>query len=231
LPCAGRGLRSENRTIAMARAAASTARPTSSPPISRLLNGNVAAASVTRTLRASGSIAEYGLGLALGCGDTVGKRPPGEPADVVGPGSSPSVGFWVVVNGTVGRVPAGNVAPRPEPAGLEVGVGVGDGDDGCLDGLAVILMAASAAGGAVASLALAVAVRVMSAPAAAPLGTGAVAWSSSEVPLAIPPTLQVRPLAVGHTVNVGVTSLRAALPLMVTETPLDAPPADQTQIA
>ena len=109
--------------------------------------------------------------------------------------------------------------------------GVGDGDDGCFDGLAVILIAASAAGGAVASLALAVAVRVMFAPAAAPLGTAAVAWSSSEVPLAIPPTLQVRPLAVGHTVNLGVTSLLAALPLMVTETPLAAPPADQTQIA
>ena len=231
MPCAGRGLRSENRTIAMARAAASTARPTSSPPISRVLNGKVAAASVTRTLRASGSTAEYGLGLALGCGDTVGKRPPGEPADVVGPGSSPSAGFWAVVRGTVGRIPAGNVAPRPEPVELEVGVGVGDGDDECFDGLAVILIAAPAAGGAVASLDLAVAVRVMLAPAAAPLGTAAVAWSSSEVPLAIPPTLQVRPLAVGHTVNSGVTSLLAALPLMVTETPLAAPPADQTQIA
>ena len=58
LPCCGRGLRSENRTIAMARAAASTASPTSSPPISRVLNGKVAAASVTRTLRALGSTAE-----------------------------------------------------------------------------------------------------------------------------------------------------------------------------
>ena len=38
----------------MARAAASTASPTSSPPISRVLNGKVAAASVTRTLRALG---------------------------------------------------------------------------------------------------------------------------------------------------------------------------------
>ena len=216
----------------MARAAASTARPTSSPPISRVLNGKVAAASVTRTLRASGSTAEYGLGLALGCGDTVGKRPPGEPADVVGPGSSPSVGSWVVVRGTVDRVPAGKVAPRPESVELDVGVGVGDGDDECFDGLAVILIAASAAGGAVASLALAVAVREIFAPAAAELlGTAAVAWSSSEAPLAIPPTVHLRPVAVGHTVNLGVTFLLAALPLMVTDTPLAAPPADQTQIA
>ena len=160
-----------------------------------------------------------------------GEEAAGEPADVVGPGSSPSVGSSVVVSGTVGRVPAGRVAPSPESVELEVGVGVGDGDDERFEGLAVILIASSAAGGAVASLALAVAVRVMSAPVAALLGTAAVAWSSSEVPLAIPPTVQVRPLAVGHTVNLGVTFLLAALPLMVTDTPLDAPPADQTQIA
>jgi hypothetical protein len=66
---------------------------------------------------------------------------------------------------------------------------------------------------------------------AVPLGTAIVAWSSSEVPLAIPPTLQVRPLAVGHTVNLGATALLATLPLTVTVTPLAAPPAGQTQIA
>jgi hypothetical protein len=92
-------------------------------------------------------------------------------------------------------------------------------------------MAPSAAGGAAASLALAVAVRLACFPAAVPLGTAIVAWSSSEVPLAIPPTLQVLPLAVGHTVNLGVTALLATLPLMVTVTPLAAPPAGQTQIA
>jgi hypothetical protein len=64
-----------------------------------------------------------------------------------------------------------------------------------------------------------------------PLGTAAVACSSSEVPLAIPVALQLVPLAVGQTVNFGVTSLLAALPLMVTVTPLAAPPAGQTQIA
>ena len=117
------------------------------------------------------------------------------------------------------------------PVDVEEGVGVGDGDECLDDGFAVILMAASAAGGAAASLALAVAVRVTSLPAAVPLGTAIVACSSSEVPLAIPPTLQVRPLAVGHTVNLGVTALLAALPLMVTVTPLAAPPAGQTQIA
>jgi hypothetical protein len=71
----------------------------------------------------------------------------------------------------------------------------------------------------------------MSLPAAMLLGTAAVACSSSEVLLAIPPTVQVRPLAVGQTVNLGVTSLLAALLLMVTVTPLAAPPAGHTQIA
>ena len=164
----------------------------------------------------------------------MGKRPPGEPAEVVGPGSWPSVAPWVVVSGTVGRIPAGSVAPRPEPleVAVGVGVGVGDGEAECFeDGFAVILIAASAAGGAEASLALAVAVRVMSLPAAVLLGTAAVAWSSSEAPLAIPPTLQVFPLAVGHTVNLGVMSLLPALLLTVTLTPLAAPPAGHTQIA
>ncbi len=232
LLCCGRGLRSENRMIAIARAAASTARPTSSPPISRVLNGNVAAASVTRMARALGSTAEYGLGLGLGCGDTVGKRPPGDPADVVGAGSAPIEAPGTTANGTVGRTPAGSVAPRPVPVEPEVGVGVGDGEgEWVADGFAVILMAASAAGGAAASLPAAAAVRTACLPAAVPLGTAIVAWSSSEVPLAIPPTLQVRPLAVGQTVNLGLTALLATLPLMVTVTPLAAPPAGQTQIA
>ncbi len=104
-------------------------------------------------------------------------------------------------------------------------VGVGDGEGECdADGFAVILTAPSAAGGAVASLALAVAVSTACLPAAVPLGTAIVACSSSEVPLAIPPTLQVRPLAVGHTVNFGATSLLATLPVTVTVMPLAAPP-------
>jgi hypothetical protein len=124
------------------------------------------------------------------------------------------------------------VAPIPEPVDgeLEAGVGVGDGE-GFGDGFAVILMAAFAAGGAVASLDLAVAVRVTSWPTAVLLGTAAVACSSSEVPLAIPPTVHVAPLAVGQTVNLGVTFLLAALLLMVTLTLLAAPPAGHTQIA
>jgi hypothetical protein len=123
------------------------------------------------------------------------------------------------------------VAPIPEPVDgeLEAGVGVGDGEG--FDGFAVILMAPFAAGGAVASLALAVAVRVMSWPTAVLLGTAAVACSSSEVPLVIPPTVHVAPLAVGQTVNLGVTFLLAALLLMVTLTLLAAPPAGHTQIA
>ncbi len=153
---------------------------------------------------------------------------------MVGAGSGGSEAPEVTPRGTVGRIPAGNVAPRPVPVGvvLLVGVGVGDGECECFcDGFAVTLMAAPAAGGAVASLALAVAVRVMSLPAAMPPGTAADAWSSSEEPLPIPPILQVRPLAVGQTVNLGVTPLLAALPVMVTLTPLAAPPAGHTQIA
>ena len=64
--------------MAMAIAAASTASPTISLPTSRGLNGNVAAASATRTSRALGKVAEYGLGLALAAGETVGNKPPGE---------------------------------------------------------------------------------------------------------------------------------------------------------
>ena len=44
--------------MAMAIAAASTASPTISLPISRVLNGNVAAASATWTSRAFGKVAE-----------------------------------------------------------------------------------------------------------------------------------------------------------------------------
>jgi hypothetical protein len=47
----------------------------------------------------------------------------------------------------------------------------------------------------------------------------------------MPPTLQVCPLAVGQTVNLGVTLLLAALLLMDTLTLLAAPPAGQIQIA
>jgi len=111
----------------------------------------------------------------------------------------------------------------PEPV-----VGEGEWDP---DGFAVISIAAPEAGGALALLALAVAVRIASRPAAVPLGTATVAWSSSDAPLAIPPTVQVRPLAVGHTVNFGVTALAATVLLIVTVIPLAAPPAGQTQIA
>jgi hypothetical protein len=130
---------------------------------------------------------------------------------------------------TVGRIPAGSVAPTPV---LELVVGVGVGDGECVaDGFAVIAIAAPAAGGADALLALPVAVRIASRPAAVPLGTATVAWSSSEDPLLIPPTVQVRPLVVGHTVNLGVTALAATLLLIFTETPVASPPAGHTQIA
>ncbi len=49
--------------------------------------------------------------------------------------------------------------------------------------------------------------------------------------MAIPPTAQVRPLADGQTVNLGVTVFPATSALIVTLTPLAAPPDGQTQIA
>jgi len=134
-----------------------------------------------------------------------------------------------------GRTPGGSDAPTPEPDEPPEPVlpePVGDGDPECVpDGFAVISMAASAAGGAWTLLPPAVAVRIASRPAAVPLGTAAVAWSSSDAPLAMPPTWQVRPLALGHTVNLGVTPLAATVPLIVTVTPLAEPPAGHTQIA
>jgi hypothetical protein len=215
--------------MAMASAAASTASPMISPPISRVLNGNVAAASVTLTLRALGKSAEYGLGLGVGAGVTLGKSPPGE---LSGLGSSGSVA-GLVVSGRVGRMPAGSVAPRPAVLSEGAGVGVGDGEaEGlglCLD---VMSTAPDAGGGAVASPDLAVAERITCVPlVAVPFGTATLACSSSELPLATPPTLQVSPLVVGHTVNLGEAPFPAALALTVTLTLLAAPPAGQTQMA
>jgi hypothetical protein len=66
---------------------------------------------------------------------------------------------------------------------------------------------------------------------AVPFGTATLACSSSERPLATPPTLQVSPLVVGHTVNLGDALFPATLALIVTLTLLAAPPAGQTQIA
>jgi hypothetical protein len=78
---------------------------------------------------------------------------------------------------------------------------------------------------------LAVADSVACLPAAVPDGTFTLACSSSELPLLMPPTVQERPLAAGHTVKVGVAELPATLPLIVTLIPLAAPPDGQTQIA
>ena len=157
----------------------------------------------------------------------MGNRPPGE---LSGLGSSGSVPWVSVLPGTVGRIPAGRVAPTPGGVVPVVGVGVGVGEDDA-DGLAVMVTAPDAGGGAEASLDLAVADSVACLPAAVPDGTFTFACSSSELPLAIPPTVQVRPLADGHTENVGVAELLATLPLIVTLIPLAAPPDGQTQIA
>ena len=115
--------------------------------------------------------------------------------------------------------------------GAGVGVGVGDGE-GLGPGFAVMSTAPDAGAGALASPDLAVAVRTTCVPLlVVPFGTATLACSSSELPLATPPTLQVSPLAVGHTVNLGEAPFPAALALTVTLTLLAAPPAGQTQIA
>ena len=109
---------------------------------------------------------------------------------------------------------------------------MGDGDAECDGaGLAVMVTAPDAGAGAVAPLDLAVLDSVACLPAAALDGTGTLACSSSELPLAIPPTVQVRPPADGQTANLGVTVFPATWALIVTLTPLAAPPAGQTQIA
>ena len=211
----------------MARAAARTASPAISPPINRVLNGNVAAASATLTLRALGNVAEYGLGLADAPGATVGNK---LPTELCGLGSSGSVAPAAVVPGTAGRMPAGS--EEPTPAGLSGGVvpaaGVGVGE---ADGAAATLTEPEAGDGAVASPDLAVAERVACLPAEVPPGTATVAWSSSELPWPMPPTVQVCLLAAGHTVKAGLTSFPATLALTVTLTLLAAPPAGHTQIA
>jgi hypothetical protein len=159
----------------------------------------------------------------------VGNRPPGE---LSGLGSWGRVVSGSVLPGMVGRMPAGRVAPTPVgvvPLLVDgVGVGVGECD---ADGLAVTVTAPDAGGGASALLDLALADSVACLPAAVPDGIDTVACSSSELPLAMPPTEQVRPLADGQTVNLGVAELLATLALIVTLTPLAAPPDGQTQIA
>jgi hypothetical protein len=215
--------------MAIARAAASTARPTSSLPISRVLNGNVAAASATRTLWALGKIAEYGLG--VGSGETVGKRLPSELVGLCGPGSSSEEPGFRPPD-TVGRIPPGSVAPMPRAGLVAPAELLGDGErDGDVEGFAATVIAPDAGGGDVAFPALAVADMITCLPAAVLVGTVTDAWSSSEVPLAIPPAVQVTLLAVGQTVNFGVTDFPSALALMVTSTLLAAPPAGHTQIA
>ncbi len=110
--------------------------------------------------------------------------------------------------------------------------GVGDGGAECVAaGLAVMVTVPDAGAGALASLDLAVLDSVACLPTAALDGTATFAWSSSELPLAIPPRVQVRPVADGHTVNLAVTVFPATSALIVTLTPLAAPPAGQTQIA
>jgi hypothetical protein len=157
----------------------------------------------------------------------VGNRPPGE---LSGLGSSGRVPWASVLPGTVGRIPDGRVAPTPLGMVVMDGLGVGVGEDDAA-GLAVMVTAPDAGAGAVASLDLAVADSVACLPAAVPDGTFTFACSSSELPLLMPPTVQVRPLADGHTVKVGVAELLATLPLIVTLIPLAAPPDGQTQIA
>ena len=63
-----RGLRSENRTIAIVSAAAATARPTISPPSMRVLNGNVAAASAELHAAAVRQDRRVGAGARPGTG-------------------------------------------------------------------------------------------------------------------------------------------------------------------
>ncbi len=215
----------------MISATAAAARPTISPPRMRGLNGNVAAVLLSRTLCPSGKIAEYGLGVCSGAGDTFGNRPPNEfVLDALGVAGGPDgvVPMDVVPGGSDGR-PTGSSVPTPAGFGV-VGPVVAEAD-GVGDGLAATVNAAFAAGGAVAPVPLAVALRVTFWSAASVFGTATVACSSSYLPLAMSPAVHVCPRADGQTVNFGVTAWVPAFAVICTLIPLPAASAAQTQTA
>lgn len=118
--------------MTMAIAAARMASPTTSPPINRVVNGNVAAASVTRTVLALGNVAEKGVGLGVAPGETLGKRPPTPVA--LGCGKRTD-GVVLLPGRTWGSTPIGRVVPTPvvtpNPGGRTTDVGeAGDVPDG-----------------------------------------------------------------------------------------------------
>ncbi len=218
--CCPRGSRSDSRATAMTSAAASTARPRTCPPSSRVLSGNEADASVTRTPRAFGRVPVLALGVAPG--PTVGKSPPA----LFGVGRTGRAEDAATPRGI--RMPPGSVAPTP--VGKVAPGSVGDVVVGVEPAFAAIRALAAAGTGDLAAVAFAVAVRATRWPALAVVGTVTVARSSSAWPLARLPTEQVTPLATLQTENRGVRA-PLILALTVTVMPLAVPPEGQTQIA
>lgn len=206
--------------MAITRAAASTARPRTWPPSSRVLSGKESDASVT------GAPAAFGWVPALGAGVTVGKRPPGS---VVGPGRKGSAAEEAATPlGVKGRMPPGSVAPRLDDAPADPAAAPDVAD--AFGAVAEISALTEAGDAVVAEVALALAVRVACWPDLAVFGTATVASSSSACADARVPTVQVAPLADGQTENRGVTAA-VTLPLAVTVMLLAVPPEGQTHIA
>src|ERR1035438_2439020 len=109
LPCCLRGSRSDSRAMAMTSATASTARPRTCPPSSRVLSGRESDVSVTGAPAGFGRAPVPTFGVAAGV--TVGKSPPGS----VGDGRKGSAAAEAAIPaGVRGGMPPGSVAPRPD---------------------------------------------------------------------------------------------------------------------
>jgi hypothetical protein len=174
-------VRRDNRTIAMANAAARTARPASCPPMRRELSGRV-----DDTMAASLAVWFFpDLPVVFAAGDTVGNSPDGLPS--AGEVSEPSGGVYTDVPGS------------ESPAFADVDVGP-DVELGAATSIVAL------ARKEVALLARAVAVRVILSPAGAALPTLAAATSSSLWLVSKSPTVQTSPLGCEHTVKPGAAT-------------------------
>ena len=225
MPCCLRGSRSDSRAMAMTSATASTARPRTCPPSSRVLSGRESDVSVTGAPAGFGRAPVPTFGVAAGV--TVGKSPPGS----VGDGRKGSAAAEAAIPaGVRGGMPPGSVAPRPDGIPPDPEDARPDVAVGFADAVVEIVALAEAGAAAVAPVAFAVAVRVACWPVLAVFGTVTAASSSSAWPAASVATVQVAPPGGRQTENRGVIAA-VTLALAVTVMLLAVPPDGQTQTA
>jgi hypothetical protein len=192
-------VRSDSRTIAMAIAAARTARPASCPPMRRELSGRI-----DDTVVASSFFPALPLELARDAGDTVGNSPDGL-VESTGEVSEPAGGVDTDV--------PGSESPAFADAGLDPGVEAEASTS-------IVALARNE----VALLARTVATRVIFSPAEADWPTLAPATSSSLWVVSKSPTVQTWPLGCEHTVKPGAATSAAFLMRTLTlAAPLSAP--------